>query len=208
MSNMSHAEHCLDEGRLVLDANKRSSSGDFIDLNERDLSFTSEVKTRSGVEVGLCWHCKTCVNGCPFSEAMDYAPDAVLRLVQLGLKKEALGNSTIWLCVGCNTCSIQCPNAIDVAAVNDTLREMAIEQGAVSEPDILKFHREVLNSIKRHGRTHKLEIMLRYKAYRHDWFGDLGVGLRMLAKRKLDLLPAKSPDIQVIRQLFEQGKVA
>jgi heterodisulfide reductase subunit C len=206
---MSHAEHCLGESRLVVDENKQSSSKGFIDLRGANLKFTSEVKTRSGVDVGLCWHCKTCVNGCPFSEAMDYAPNAVLRFVQLGLKTEALSNSTIWICVGCNTCSIQCPNAIDVAAVNDVLREMAIEEGiAVSEPDILKFHREVLDSIRRHGRTHKLEIMLRYKAYRHDWFGDLGVGLRMMAKRKLDLLPSKSPNIQVIRKLFEQEKVA
>lgn len=209
ISNISCAEHRLEEGKFVLDASKQSSSEGFIDLNEQDLSFPSEVKARSGVEVDLCWHCKTCVNGCPFAEAMDYAPNAVIRLVQLGLKKEALTNSTIWICVGCNTCSIQCPNAIDVAAVNDTLREMAIEQGTViAEPDILRFHQEVLNSIKRHGRTHKLEIMLRYKAYRRDWFGDLGVGFRMVAKRKLDLLPAKSPGIQGIRKLFEHGKEA
>lgn len=206
---MSHPEHRLGEGRLAQVESRKSSSKDLLDLGGADLRFTSEVKARSGVDVGLCWHCKTCVNGCPFSEAMDCAPNAVLRLVQLGLKKEALSNSTIWICVGCHTCSIQCPNAMDVAAVNDVLREMAIEQGiAVSEPDILKFHREVLNSVRRHGRTHKLEIMLRYKAYKHDWFGDLGVGLRMMVKRKLDLLPAKSPDIEVIRNLFEQEKVA
>ena len=206
---MSRAEHSLSEGRLMVDENKQGLAKGFIDFGGADLKFTSEVQTRSGVDVGLCWHCKTCVNGCPFSEAMDYAPNAVLRFVQFGLKKEALSNSTIWICVGCNTCSIQCPNAIDVAAVNDVLREMAIEQGiAVAEPDILKFHREVLNSIRRHGRTHKLEIMLRYKAYRHDWFGDLGVGLKMIAKRKLDLLPSKSPNIQVIRELFEHQKVA
>ncbi len=191
-----------------MNTTNQSSSRGFIDLlDEKDSNFTSEVKTRSGVDVSLCWHCQTCVNGCPFSEAMDYAPNAVIRLVQLGLKKEALSNSTIWLCVGCNACSSQCPNAIDVAAVNDTLRQIAIEQGiAVAEPDILKFHREVLNSIKRHGRTHKLEIMLRYKVYKRDWFGDLRVGVRMLARRKLDLLPAKSPDIQVIRELFGERK--
>jgi heterodisulfide reductase subunit C len=206
---MSNTESCLNEGRALLNANEQSLSKDFIDLSEMDLNFASEVKMRSGVDVSLCWHCQTCVNGCPFSEAMDYAPNAVIRLVQLGLKKAALSNSTIWLCVGCNACSSQCPNAIDVSAVNDTLREIAIEQGiAVAEPDILKFHREVLNSIKRHGRTHKLEIMLRYKAYKHDWFADLGVGLRMLARGKLDLLPAKSPHIQVIKNLFERKKAA
>lgn len=204
---MSHTACCLKDDETLLNANAQCSSEDFIDLGEMDSSFASEVKMRSGVDVSLCWHCQTCVNGCPFSEAMDYAPNAVIRLVQLGLKKEALSNSTIWLCVGCNACASQCPNAIDVSAVNDALREIAIEQGvAVGEPDILKFHREVLNSIKRHGRTHKLEIMLRYKAYKHDWFADLGVGLRMLARRKLDLLPAKSPRIQVIRKLFEERK--
>jgi heterodisulfide reductase subunit C len=126
--------------------NLKEQSKDFIDLNEMDLNFASEVKRRSGVELNMCWHCKTCTNGCPFSRAMDYAPNAVIRLVQLGLKKEALENSTIWLCVGCNTCSIQCPNVIDIPAINDTLREMAIEEGiTVAEPDILKFHREVLH---------------------------------------------------------------
>ena len=112
-------------------------------------------------------------------------------------------------CVGCNTCSIQCPNAIDISAVNDTLREMAIEEGnIVPELDILTFHREVLHSIERYGRTHKLEIMLRYKTYKRDWLSDVGIGLRLLAKRKLDLLPSKSNGLEEIRRLFGQIQTA
>jgi heterodisulfide reductase subunit C len=134
---------------------------------------------------------------------MDYAPNRVIRLVQLGLRKEALESSGIWICVGCNTCSIQCPNAIDIPAINDALREMAIEEGvSVAEPDILNFHREVLHSIERYGRTHKFEIMLRYKLRRHDWFSDASVGLKMFAKRKLELLPSRSRDMETIKSLF------
>jgi heterodisulfide reductase subunit C len=60
-----------------------------------------------------------------------------------GLKKEALESSGIWICVGCNTGSIQCPNAMDIPAVNDALRELAIEEGVTpAEPNILAFHRE------------------------------------------------------------------
>jgi heterodisulfide reductase subunit C len=195
----------LSAARRVMKDNMQASQKNFIVLNEQDLNFASEVKSRSGVDINMCWHCMSCGGGCPFLQAMDYEPNGVIRLVQLGLKKEALENSTIWLCVGCNTCSIQCPNAIDIAAVNDTLREMAIEEGLiVAEPDILKFHREVLHSIERYGRTHKLEIMLRYKAHKRDWFADLGIGLKMLAKRKLDLLPSKSNDIGRIKRLFGQ----
>ena len=42
--NMSHIEHSQNEDRLALNENEQSSSKDFIDLNERDLTFTSEVK--------------------------------------------------------------------------------------------------------------------------------------------------------------------
>lgn len=178
-------------------------TNDLIDLNRMDTRFGAEVKQRSGVNFNACWHCKSCVNGCPFSQAMDYPPNGIIRLVQLGQKQQALQSSTIWICVGCNTCSIQCPNAIDIPGINDTLREIAIEEGvAVAEPDIYNLHKEVLNSIERYGRTHKLEIMMRYKLRKKDWLTDFAVGLKMLAKRKLDLLPSKIVDIGKIKRLF------
>ena len=170
-----------------------------------DSGFVAEVKRRSGVELNRCWHCQSCANGCPFVRAMDYPPNRVIRLVQLGLRKEALECSGIWICVGCNTCSIQCPNGIDIPAVNDSLRQIGLEEGvAVSEPNILNFHQAVLQSIERHGRSHKLEIMLRYKLKKHDWFSDTAVGLKMFAKRKLELLPSKTKNIADVRRLFEQ----
>ncbi len=176
-----------------------------VNLNQTDSTFVREVIRRSGVDINQCWHCQTCAGGCPFVRAMDYPPNRVIRMVQLGLRAEALQSSGIWICVGCNTCSIQCPNCIDIPAVNDALRQMAMAEGvAVAEPNILHFHQAVLQSIQRHGRTHKLEVMMRYKLKKHDWFTDMTVGLKMFAKRKLELLPSKSKNIADIRKLFEQ----
>lgn len=176
-----------------------------IDLNQVDPNFADEVMRRSGVDFNLCWHCQSCAGGCPFVRAMDFPPNRVIRFVQLGLKQQALESSGIWICVGCNTCSIQCPNAIDIPAVNDTLRQMAMEQEVVvAEPNILHFHQAVLQSIERYGRTHKLEVMLRYKLKKHDWLADMAVGIKMFAKRKLELLPSRSANIRDIRRLFEQ----
>jgi heterodisulfide reductase subunit C len=184
----------------------QSSTNRPIDISHRDTDFASTVARRSGVNLNTCWHCQSCAGGCPFVGAMDYPPNRIIRLVQLGLRKEALESSGIWICVGCNTCSIQCPNAIDIPAINDALREMAIEEGvSVAESDILNFHREVLHSIERYGRTHKFEIMLRYKFRRHDWFSDASVGLKMFAKRKLELLPSRSKDMESIKALFESN---
>jgi heterodisulfide reductase subunit C len=125
--------------------------------------------------------------------------------VQLGLKQEALACNTIWICVGCHTCSIQCPMAIDIPGVMDVLRERALaEHVHIPEPDILNFHREVLNSVERYGRTHKLEIMMRYKLKKFDLLSDLDVGLRMLTKRKLDLTPSRVEQMGDVKKLFQE----
>jgi heterodisulfide reductase subunit C len=158
---------------------------------------------RSGVNVNLCFHCQSCAGGCPFTEAMDLLPNRVLRLIQLGMEDQALECSTIWACVGCNTCSIQCPMAIDIPAVMDALRHLALQKGiSVAEPDTLAFHQEVLHSIETYGRTHKLEIMLRFKLKTRHYLKDLQTGLRMLAKRKLDLRPSRVMRIHEIKSIF------
>jgi heterodisulfide reductase subunit C len=138
---------------------------------------------------------------------MTYRPSGIIRLIQLGMVREALESADIWYCFGCNTCSTVCPQAIDIAALMDTLREMAVAQGvAIAEPEILNFHQEVVNSIRRYGRTHKLEIMLRYKIRQRDLFSDIDLGLKMLAKRKLDLRPSRVNEMESINFLFENNR--
>jgi heterodisulfide reductase subunit C len=134
---------------------------------------------------------------------MDLNPNALVRLVQLGLRQEALSCSTIWICVGCHTCSNICPMTIDLVAMIDVLRHLALEEEVEpAEPAIAEFHRQVLGSIQRHGRAHKLEIMLRHKFESGQWFSDLDLGLRMLAKRKLDLRPSRVENLAEVRRLF------
>jgi heterodisulfide reductase subunit C len=180
-----------------------SGSKHYINPSEREPFFTAQVNRLSGESANLCFHCRSCAGGCPFSTAMDYPPHGVIRLVQLGLRQEALTCSTIWICVGCHTCSIQCPMAIDISAIMDTLRHLALKDRMfVPESDILDFHREVLRSIERYGRTHKLEIMFRYKLRIRQWFADMDLGIKMLAKRKLDLRPSKVKAIKEVSRLF------
>ena len=179
-----------------------------VEINSDNLSFYSEIKKRSGVEINMCWQCMTCTNGCPVAHAMDYNPNAIVELARMGLKKEVLESSAIWLCVGCNTCALRCPNLIDMAALNDTLRKFAIEENVkVAQPGILEFHRTVLRSIRNHGRTHKLGIMLWYKFYRRDWFSDIAVGTKMMLKRKLSFLPSGIRRLTDIKNIFKEKRL-
>lgn len=163
------------------------------------------VADHSGVTFNACLHCKSCANACPFLDAMDYHPNVVLRMIQMDMEADALECGTIWVCVGCNTCCDNCPMAIDIPAVMDALRQIAMAKNKnVCEPDILNFHKQVLNSIRKYGRAHKLEIMMRYKLQKKDFFQDVGLGLTMLKKRKLDLLPTKIKDTKALEKIFEK----
>lgn len=175
-----------------------------INLSGASGGFAAEVSRRAKTSVGLCWHCLVCAAACPFLAPMGYPPVGVLRLVQLGQEKAALESASIWGCVGCHSCSDACPNSIDVAAIMDVLREMAMERG-VKNPagDILSFHQEVVSSIAKYGRTHKLSIMMKYKLGNRDFFSDAAMGTKMLLKGKLDLFPSRVSDTAALKRLFE-----
>lgn len=175
-------------------------------MNCCDKTFPKAIMEKSKTMLTRCYSCMTCSSGCQFQHIMDVKPHAIMRMVQMGMKEQALAASGPWLCVGCNTCSTNCPNAIDIPAVMDALRQMAIEEKRViPEPNVLNFHNAVLNSIKRYGRTHKLEIMMRYKLVQRDLFTDMNIGLRMLAKRKLDLTASKIRDLPEVKKLFNKA---
>ncbi|MBU1387783.1 MAG: 4Fe-4S dicluster domain-containing protein [Proteobacteria bacterium] len=177
-----------------------------ITLDKTAQEFVNQVEELSHSNLSQCWHCLCCSGGCPFSKDMDVLPNSIIRMIQFGMKEQALNSSTIWLCVGCNTCSMECPNAVDMAAIMDALRQMAIRKNAkIAEPGVLAFHNAVVDSISRYGRTHKLEIMMRYKFSEKDLFSDIDLGLKMLSKRKLDLLPSKVKDKKSIQSLFKMS---
>ena len=71
------------------------------------------ILAQSGTDFRRCFHCQSCGGGCPVSHAMTYRPNGIIRLIQLGLVREALQSSDIWLCIDCNTCSMVCPQAIE-----------------------------------------------------------------------------------------------
>ncbi len=172
-------------------------------IHELDREFAGEVNRKSETDLNLCYQCRTCSNGCPFVAAMDYPPNVVLRMIQFGMREQVLKCSTIWVCVNCHTCSSQCPNNIDIAAIMNTLTQMALEEGIqIATQSIFDFHVQVLHSIEVYGRAHKLRIMLRHKLATGEWFKDIDLGLKMLTKRKLDLFPSRVKAVNEIQRLF------
>jgi len=173
-------------------------------LIEYDASFPSEVKTASGAIIDRCYQCLTCSLGCPSAFAMDYLPNQIVRMVQLGLKQRVLTSSTIWVCANCEACATRCPNQVDIVSLMDALREMALREGAVKETAVAAFHQAFLDNVRRWGRQHELFLMLTLKLKTKDFFSDLDLGIRMFRKGKFKMLPQRLKETREVRAIFQR----
>lgn len=172
-----------------------------------DPAFARKVKEISGSGLDRCYQCLTCSLSCPVAFAMDYFPNQIIRMVQLGLKQQALSSATIWLCATCETCVARCPNEVDVLRVMDTLREMALQERVVGKESVIPiFHQTFLGGIRSWGRQHELSMLLLLKLKTRDLFSDLGLGLRMLLRGKLKLLPPRVKGAKEVKAIFEKTK--
>ncbi len=171
-------------------------------------TFLEEVNAKiHGSPIQRCFHCRKCTAGCPLASAMDYKPNAVIKLIQTGQKKAVLRSSAIWLCASCETCTTRCPNQVDIARMMDVLREMAIEEGhGAKEKNVLAFHQAFLGSVQRGGRINEALMMVDYKLKSRDFFSDMGMGLGMFAKGKLSLFAPKTRDVAGVRRVFQKTK--
>ena len=172
-----------------------------------DGAFLAEVERRSGTRVSACLQCHKCSTGCPIGPEMDYLPSQLMRLVHLGAADEALGSRAIWLCASCETCTTRCPMAIDIAAVMDALRMMAIDR-QVALPDARgsTFNKSFLSSVRRHGRVFEMGLMTAYKLRSGDLLSDVEKAPAMLAKGKLSLLPKRSGGVGGVRDVFRRAE--
>ncbi len=173
------------------------NSGDLLD----------EVQRRSGTLVGACFQCHKCSTGCPAGPEMDFLPSQVMRLVHLGAEAEVLTSQAIWLCASCAACTTRCPMGIDIAAVMDALRIMAIDrQVALPDAHGREFNRSFLGSVRRHGRVYEMGMMTAYKLRTGDLLADVGKVPQMAAKGKLSLLPKRSGSAGEVREVFRRAE--
>lgn len=176
-------------------------------MTQRENSFLAEIVKASGETIQACYQCQKCSAGCPVVEAMDLLPNQVLRHIQYGHRDRVLTSKTIWICASCYTCSVRCPNNIDIAKIMDTLRHVAIHSGVKpGERDIPIFHSVFLNEIRSKGRIHELSLIFRFKAKTRDFLKDAGLGWKMFRLGKIKLFPSTFSGGKEIKEIFEKGE--
>jgi heterodisulfide reductase subunit C2 len=169
--------------------------------------FSNKLESMA-IDVKACYQCGRCSSGCPVSDFFDLSVMEAVRLAAYGMEDRLLHSKTIWLCAACETCASRCPNDIEIAALMDVLRELALRKGIQpAEERIPVFHQCFLDSIKHWGRAYEIGMIAAYKLRSKDFLGDMKLGISMFKKGKLSLMPHSIRGKTEIQRIFSgKGK--
>ena len=184
-------------------------------------TLAEQVRAGTGAPPLDCYQCGRCAAGCPQNVPgeMSISPTRIMRWLQLEAAfpeqaaeyaRQALTAETPWLCAGCLACTTRCPQGVDIAGTMDVLRQEGLKRGLTATTkrvrDIQALHRTFLGGALRHGRIHELFLVIGYKLRTGHFFQDAQLGLAMMAKGKLHLLPGKSSDTSRVKKAMERLK--
>jgi heterodisulfide reductase subunit C len=156
--------------------------------------------------VMACVQCRKCTNGCPVAARADITPHELVRLIQLGQSEEVLSSRIIWECTSCQTCVTRCPMKVDIAALNDKLRRLSMDQRKVTPATTVAIFNEIfLNSVRKRGRVFEPGLMAAFKLRTWRLFDDLGKLPMMLTKRKLPFFPKSTGDRGQRQSMFKRA---
>ena len=168
-------------------------------VRSKDPAFQKEVETESGQNISNCYQCGNCTAGCPASPDYDMQPNQIMRGIQLGLKEKVLSS----------TCSLRCPNDIDVAGVMETLRHMARRKNVVSVRRMEKFWFSFLDTVRAFGRSYEIGTMALYMLRSLRLYTDLDLAPMALMKNKLSIKPHVIPNkaaAESVARIFKRYK--
>jgi heterodisulfide reductase subunit C len=180
-----------------------------------------EVMDRSGQNLLACYQCRRCAAGCPVGEETGVTPDRLIRMIIFGEREEALNNLLVWKCVACYTCGTRCPNNIQTARINETLKQISKESHIDPLlPKVSAFHDAFLKSTSHFGRVNELEFIglyemkntareLKYgggwKAVASEMKSQAKLGISMMKKKRIHFRFRKIRRLSEIKRLYKRA---
>jgi heterodisulfide reductase subunit C len=169
--------------------------------------YREKLVERVEADVRDCYQCGNCSAGCPAAFTFDYAPNQVMRMLQVGLVDRVLDSKAVQLCVQCLTCTARCPRSIDIAGIFEDLKTIATAQER-DVPEYAKtFNRAFLGAVARFGRLPEMYMMAMFYTGTMNpkmAVADAGLMLPMVAKRKMQFIPRRAKGAAEVSRIYKK----
>ena len=164
---------------------------------------TTEVQKISGIDIRSCLQCKKCSSGCPVSALTKVHPSDIIRGLQLNAGDKLVDSDLVWMCASCETCFERCPMKINMAAVMDALRILAVRNNASRQKgNMALFNKLFLKTVRMFGRTYDIGMIAAYKLGTSSYLKDTDKFPMMLLKGKIALTPSFKADKKYTNRIF------
>ncbi len=164
------------------------------------------MKDPLGKSFEYCYQCGLCTASCRTAFAMKFTPRQVMNLLQLGCEDEAAASGSGMLCTACYSCTFRCPRGVAVTDMMAAIQRLNLHRKH-ADANIRRFYLSFMRTVERHGRFHEAEFLVRY-------FGpnpvlltqEIGLGLALLTKGKMDLNPPSMKHPKAIEAMFRKAE--
>jgi heterodisulfide reductase subunit C len=116
------------------------------------------MRTPGHSNLEMCIQCGTCGGSCPSGSAMQDTPRKIFAMLRAGMREEVLMSNMPWMCVSCYYCAVRCPQDIHITDVMYTLKNMALEAGAVQDKTATDFSRTFISYVENYGRSFEIGL--------------------------------------------------
>ena len=181
-----------------------------VPTKSEDLTLLDEVSARTaGVSrLEMCIQCGSCGGSCPAATDMDHTPRMLFAMLRAGMREDALKSNTFWICVSCYHCVVRCPQNVHIADVMYTLKSMAIQARLYQDSTAPDFSATFVDMVEEYGRSFELGLASRHylKHFPLRLPGMAPMGLGMLSKKRMSLIPKRIENTSQLRAILDRAK--
>mgnify|MGYP001222943331 FL=1 len=177
---------------------------------QEDLTLLHEVSVATaGVSrLEMCIQCGSCGGSCPSAADMDHTPRMLFAMLRAGMRDDVLRSNTPWICVSCYHCVVRCPQNVHIADVMYTLKGMDIKAKQYKDSTAPDFSQTFVGMVENFGRSFELGLASFHyiKHFPLRLPGMAGMGLGMLTKHRMNMMPTRIKNMEQLTTILEKAK--